>query len=771
MGTAVTALTSMHWGVYEVETTPDGPTLKPFEADPAPSPIGLHALSPDLERVRVRRPAVRQSWLNGGPGTKRDQRGSEPFVEIPWDEALDLVTAEVARVRDGYGNEAIFGGSYGWASAGRFHHAQSQIHRFLNTLGGYVRHTDSYSLGAGRVLMPHILAPIDELFVSHTQWDVLEESTELFVAFGGVPVKNAQVAGGGTAEHRAPGAIQRMAARGVKFINISPVRDSLSAGDSCEWIALRPNTDTALMLAIAHTLLTENLHDPSFLERCAVGFDRFADYLLGRGDGQPKDAGWAERITEVPAERIIRLAREMAAHRTLINLSFSLQRADHGEQPFWMGTTLAAMLGQLGLPGGGFGLYGATNTMGSPHPRFRGPTLSQGENAVDAFIPVARIADCLLHPGETFRYNGAEHVYPDIRLVYWAGGNPFHHHQDLHRLVDAWRRPETIIIHEQYWTATAKLCDIVLPATTTLERDDIGYSNREPFMIAMRQATPPVGQARDDYAIFLELAKRLGTDSAFGEHRSIDDWLEKLYDDARVRAGEAGVELPSFGSFWQTGHARIEGSQPRTIFLEQFRADPSRYPLGTPSGKIEIFSERIADFELDSCPGHPVWREPAEWLGGDEAQRHPLHLLSDQPARRLHSQLDPSPYSQAGKVQGRQPITINATDAAERQIRDGDVVRVFNARGSCLAGAQVSNAIRPGVVRLSTGAWFDPAALGDRHALEKHGNPNVLTLDQGASTLSQGCIAQTCLVEVERYSGALPARTAHDLPAFVPRGQ
>lgn len=760
----------MHWGVYEVERTLDGPALQPFAADPDPSPIGLHALSPELERVRVKHPAVRKSWLEHGPGVDSDRRGVDPFVEVTWDKALDLVAAEINRVRRDHGNDSIFGGSYGWASAGRFHHAQSQIHRFLNAIGGYVRHTDSYSLGAGRVLMPHILASIDELFVTHTQWDVLEESTELFVAFGGVPIKNAQVAGGGTSEHRTSGAIRRMAERGVRFINISPVRDGLQAGNSCEWLPLRPNTDTALMLGLAHTLVTEDLHDQDFLEHYSAGFEEFTPYLLGDIDGQPKNARWAAGITEVPEDRIIRLAREMANHRTLINLSFSLQRADHGEQPFWMGTTLAAMLGQLGLPGGGFGLYGATNTMGSPHPRFRGPTLGQGSNAVEAFIPVARIADCLLTPGQPFDYNGGRHTYPDIRLVYWAGGNPFHHHQDLNRLVDAWRKPETIVIHEQFWTATAKLCDIVLPATTSLEREDIGYSNRERYMIAMQQATEPVGEARDDYQIFLRLAERLGVESTFSENRSVRQWLAHLYAEARDRAADVGVTLPGFEAFWQAGSALIENDGPPTVFLEHFRTDPAAHPLKTPSGKIEIFSKRIAEFGLDECPGHAVWREPIEWLGSSSTNRHPLHLLSDQPDRRLHSQFDPSPYSQAGKIKSRQPITINATDAQARGIEDGQVVRVFNDRGSCLAGAVVSEEIRPGVVRLSTGAWFDPTIFGDPAALEKHGNPNVLTLDKGASPLSQGCIAQTCLVELESYDEPLPTVTAHDLPTFEAPG-
>ena len=147
------------------------------------------------------------------------------------------------------------------------------------------------------------------------------------------------------------------------------------------------------------------------------------------------------------------------------------------------------MLGQIGLPGGGFGAsYGPTNGMGSDAPLLAGPTLSQGTNQVPDFIPVARFTDMLLNPGGKVHYNGKELTYPDIKLIYWAGGNPFHHHQDLNRLRMAWAKPETIIFNEQFWTPAAKMADIVLPATTGLERDDIGYARREPFLIAMKKA-------------------------------------------------------------------------------------------------------------------------------------------------------------------------------------------------------------------------------------------------------------------------------------------
>ncbi|WP_245941531.1 molybdopterin dinucleotide binding domain-containing protein [Cereibacter changlensis] len=196
--------------------------------------------------------------------------------------------------------------------------------------------------------------------------------------------------------------------------------------------------------------------------------------------------------------------------------------------------------------------------------------------------------------------------------------------------------------------------------------------------------------------------------------------------------------------------------------LERFRADPDAHPVRTPSGRIEIVSETIEGFGLDFTP-HPVWREPVEWLGAEAAGEHPLHLLTDQPGRKLHSQLDSSPHSAAGKVAGREPIYMNPADATARGIRAGDVVEVFNDRGRCLAGAVLTDKMMPGVVRISTGAWYDPQADG----LEKHGNPNVLTLDIGASDLSQGCAAQTCLVQVGLPRGPVPEVTAFDPPVLI----
>lgn len=763
-------LTASHWGTYELarEGGAQGPVtaLRALAEDPDPSPIGLAMLDAYRHGPRVLRPAVRRSWLDHGPGAHPERRGREPFVQVGWDQAIALVGDELKRVIGTHGNHAVFAGSYGWSSAGRFHHAQSQLRRFMNTLGGFVRHTDSYSLGAGRVVMPHIAMDMDSLMAQHGDWDSLAAHTGLFVTFGGVPRKNAQIDAGGVSVHRLHQGLQALARAGCRFVNFSPVRADLDVpAEALEWIAIRPGSDTAVMLALATEIILAGRHDEAFLHRHCHGFERWRRYLLGQDDGVPKTADWAAPLAGVDAVRLRALALEMSqpdtgqGRRTLVNVAWALQRADHGEQPFWAGIGLAAVIGHIGLPGGGFATYGSANLMGASDPRLPNPVLPQGRNPVDAFIPCARIADLLLHPGESFRYNGGTHTYAPIKLVYWAGGNPFHHHQDLNRLLRAWQRPQTVVVHEQVWNAHARMADIVLPASASTEREDIGAAQRNPLLVAMRQIDRPPGQARDDHAIFSDLAAHLGTQPAFTLGRSTRDWLRAMWSDWREQVAPLGLQHPpDFDTFWQQGEYRVPAHLARPVtLLGSFRADPQAHPLATPSGRIELFNDRVAGFGLPDCPGHPCWFEPAEWLGAPRATRYPLHLLSDQPAPRLHSQLDFSAHSLRHKVAGREPVCIHPSDAAARGIADGDVVELFNDRGACLAGAVLTEGIRPGVLKLSTGAWWNPAEWGTPGALCKHGNPNVLTRDVGASGLSQGCAAQTCLVDLRRAIDPPPA--------------
>ncbi|WP_330182704.1 molybdopterin-dependent oxidoreductase [Nocardia sp. NBC_01503] len=751
-----------HWGTFEAES--DGASLtavRPWHGDPEPMPLIDNVASAQHHRTRIAQPHIRKGWLDNGPGAPG--RGDDPFVPVSWETALDLLSGELRRVYDEYGAEAVYGGSYGWASAGRFHHAQSQAHRFLNCLGGYVRHVNSYSMGTSTVLLPHILADLGWMLGHSTSKDVIAEHTELVVAFGGLSPKNIAVTPGGVSRHHGRGWVAAAHARGCRFVSVGPLRDDITAGAAAEWLAPRPGTDAALMLALAQVLDAEGLADKDFLNSYTVGYDRFAEYLRGRADGAVKDPNWAETITGIPADRIRALAREMAAARTMITVSWSLQRAHHGEQPVWLGVVLAAMLGQIGLPGGGFGHgYGSAGMVGEPTRKRSVPRFPQGHNPIETFIPVARIADMLLEPGADYDYNGQRLRYPDIRLVYWCGGNPFHHHQDLARLRTAFARPETVVVHDAFWTGTARHADIVLPATMTIERDDFGAGENDPMFFPMPALTRPHEQARDDYAIFAGLAEKLGIGKEFTQGRTSQEWLRHLYDEWR---GDT-AELPDFDTFWAGDGIELPtvGESEQVMFAD-FRADPQGHPLTTPTGRIEIFSETIDGFGYPDCPGHPVWLEPAEWLGSPAAEQFPLQLVANQPRSKLHSQLDVGAHSQSTKIAGREPVRLHPSDADARGLHSGDIVRIHNDRGACLAGLIVDDAVRPGVAQLSTGAWYDPDP--DDPSFCRHGNPNVLTADRPSSSLSQGCTGQLSLVEIRAYRDEVPDLTVGSPPATV----
>lgn len=761
-----------HWGAFDVTVEGDEVVaVRPHPEDPSPSPLIENFLDGVRNDARVLRPAIRRGWLERGPGPDR-ARGVDPFVEVDWDEALDLVARELRRVIAEHGNEAIFGGSYGWASAGRFHHAQSQIHRFLNCLGGYTRSVNTYSSGASEVILPHVVGAngASEAFARATTWDAIAAHTDVLVAFGGINVKNAAVDSGGVVRHAVPSALARAAARGVRFELFSPLRSDLPTDIDVAWHPVVPGTDTAVMLALAYVLVTEERHDRAFLERYCVGADRFVEYIVGESDGRPKDPEWAAERSGIAPDRVRELARRMSGSRTLVTVSLSLQRAQHGEQPVWAGLALAALLGQIGLPGGGFGHgYASTAAVGAPRYAHALPVLPQGANPVRSFIPVAQITRLLEDPGGVLEYDGQRLTLPDIRLVYWAGGNPFHHHQDLNRLRRALARPDTVIVHEPFWTATARHADVVLPTTVTLERDDIGATHSDGRVVAMPRALAPLGDALDDYEIFAGLAKRLDRFDELTEGRTTRDWLEHVYDRFRERMTRKGIDVPAFDDFWPDGEVQLPPSSEGHTWLDRFRTDPERHRLGTPSGRIELWSETIAGFGYDDCPPHPAWLEPEEWLGGERARRFGLHLVANQPATRLHGQLDAGRHSRAAKVAGREPVRIHPADAAARGIRPGDVVRVFNDRGACYCGAVVTAEVRPRVVNLSTGAWFDPVDPAQPDAACAHGNPNVLTADRGSSRLAQGSTGQHVLVEIERVVDDPPPVRAHRPPAFVPR--
>lgn len=763
---------STHWGNYLMTNKQGKLSVNLYDKDIDPSPIRHSLTDSQNKNWRIANPVVRRSYLENGAGCDNHLRGSDDFVEVSWDTALELAAKALKDTIEQHDNTAIFGGSYGWASAGRFHHAQSQIHRFLNVLGGYTGSVNSYSSAAAEVMLSHIFGKnSSSLFTESPTPDEIAKHCKTLLCFGGVALKNTQVSPGGIGGHNAHSQFNQLGKCGIKIFNVSPIQDDLVGEFDVTWLAARPNSDVAIMLALAHSLIIMSCVDHDFINKYTIGYNKFHDYVMGKVDGVVKTAQWAANLSQLSIDDIKNLAKQLTKGKSLITVSLSVQRAEHGEQTYWAATTLAAMLGYIGTMGGGIGFgYGAMHNFGFNN-RLKLPfsiaAFPQGKNPINSYIPVSRITEMLESPGKEIDFNCKKITYPNIELIYWAGGNPYHHHQDLYRLEKAWQKPKHIIVHESAWTATARRADIVFPITMSIERNDFSGSSMDETLSPMRVVTPAYGQAKDDYWVFSQLAKRFNKYQQFTQGKNALQWVESLYEQTRGSAKEQDVVLPEFQKFWQGQQLNLTESLVKNEHvLEAFRTDPNSSKLQTDSGKIEIFSKRIASYHYPDCYGHAAWFDKKEWLGSERAKQYPYHLISNQPKSRLHSQLDQAKTSQNSKIQGREPARMNSRTAKKIGVIDTDIIRLFNERGSCLAGVILSDTIGENVVELATGAWFDSST--DIKNFELHGNPNAVTCDVGTSKLAQGPTAHSCLVAVEKWHARLSQLKITRPPAIIP---
>ncbi len=758
-----------HWGAFKA-TIKDGRWVatSPWENDPMPSHQLEGVMDLAFSPTRIKYPMVRREFLEKGKDADRTTRGQDDFVRVSWDEALDLVLSELKRVEEEHGPKGTFAGSYGWKSSGKLHNCRTLLHRFMNLKGGYVNHVGDYSTGASQVIMPHVVGTL-EVYEQQTVWPVIAEHTELLVMWGADPIKTSQISWL-VADHGHMPGLEAYKASGKESISIDPLNTKTAKFLGSEWVPIRPGTDVAMLLGMAHTLVEDGLVDEEFMSEYTTGYDKFLPYLKGETDGTPKTAAWASEICEVPAEQIQALARKFKEKRTMLASGWGVQRQHHGEQIHWMLVTFAAMLGQIGLPGGGFGLSYHYSSGGAPtanNVALGG--ISSGGAAVEgaswllaggaASIPLARIVDMLENPGGKFNFNGKEEEYPDVKMVYWVGGNPFSHHQDRNRMVKAWQKLECVVVHDIQWTATARFADIVLPATTSFERNDIevigDYSGIG--FVAMQKMIEPMHEAKSDYDIFVELSKKLGVEDKYTEGKSEMDWIKEFYNNAKNIADKQNIAMPEFDKFWEEGIHEFEVTDEGNSFVRyaDFREDPLMNPLGTPSGLIEIYSKTIDDMGYEDCKAIPTWMEPIERIGRSDS-KFPLHINTGHPESRLHSQLCGTKLRETYTVAGREPMYIHPIDAKARGIKDGDVVRVFNDRGQILAGAIVTEDIRKDVVWVAEGGWYDPVEAGAENALDAYGDVNVLTPDIGTSSLAQGNCGHTVIGDVEKFTGEVP---------------
>ncbi|MGO1617413.1 MAG: molybdopterin guanine dinucleotide-containing S/N-oxide reductase [Oceanisphaera sp.] len=774
-------LTAGRMGVLLAEVK-DGKLVSTTNALPQTVVNHLQSTGPSQvhTKARIKHPMVRKGYL-ANPENPQGVRGKDEYVRVSWEQAYQLAHEQHLRIREQYGAEAIFAGSYGWHSSGVLHDARTLLQRYMELAGGYSGSLGDYSTGAAQIIMPHVVGSI-EVYEQQTTYPVVLEHSDVVVLWGMNPINTLEIAWT-AADGQGLEFFHQLKKSGKTVIAIDPIRSETIDffGDNAQWIAPHPMTDVALAMGIAHTLVKNNKHDTAFIEKYTHGFDKFKDYLLGKSDGVVKDAAWAAKISGVPAKQIALLADIFSNNRTMLMAGWGMQRQQYGEQPHWMITTLAAMLGQIGLPGGGFGfsyhysnggnpardagiLPSISSTIGSVSDTNGSSWLSKNKGVVNAF-PVARITEALENPGKHYQHNGQTLTFPDVKMVWWCGGGNFTHHQDTNRLVKAWQDLELSVVSEIYWTAAAKHADIVFPITTSFERNDLtmvgDYSSQ--YLAPMKQVIEPQAEAKSDFEVFADLSEKLfaGGSDVYREGRDEMEWLNHFYKIAQKSGRNVRVPMPNFSHFWkQNQEFEMTWNEENAQFVRfaDFRANPVLNALGTPSGKIEIYSETIASYNLPDCPPHPTWMEPTEYTGNAEADE--LQLMTAHSAYRLHSQFNYADIRKEYAIANKEPILINAQDAQRYGISNGDIVRVFNQRGQVLAGAQVTDGIKPGSVCIHEGAWpdFDPQ-LG----ICRNGGPNVLTLDIPASRLSNGCAANSSLVKIEKWTG-----NALDTQAFEP---
>ena len=717
---------------------------------------GLHQVRACLRGRSMRRRVYNPDRLKY-PMKRVGARGEGKFERISWEEAYDIIATNMQRLIKEYGNESIYlnygTGTLGGTMTRSWPPGNTLVARLMNCCGGYLNHYGDYSS-----------AQIAEgLNYTYGGWadgnspsDI--ENSKLVVLFGNNPGET-RMSGGGVTYYLE----QARQKSNARMIIIDPRYTDTGAGREDEWIPIRPGTDAALVNGLAYVMITENLVDQAFLDKYCVGYDEktlpagapanghYKAYILGEGDdGIAKTPQWASRITGVPADKIIKLAREIGSTKpAFISQGWGPQRHANGEIATRAISMLAILTGNVGINGGNSGAREGSYSL----PFVRMPTL---ENPIQTSISMFMWTDAIERGPEMTALRdgvrGKDKLDVPIKMIWnYAGNCLINQHSEInrtHEILQDDKKCELIVVIDCHMTSSAKYADILLPDCTASEQMDFALDascGNMSYVIFNDQVIKPRFECKTIYEMTSELAKRLGVEQQFTEGRTQEEWMQHLYAQSR----EAIPELPTFEEFRKQGIFKKRDPQGHHVAYKAFREDPQANPLTTPSGKIEIYSQALADIaatwelpEGDVIDPLPIYTPGFESYQDPLNKQYPLQLTGFHYKSRVHST-----YGNVDvlKAACRQEMWINPLDAQKRGINNGDKVRIFNDRGEVHIEAKVTPRMMPGVVALGEGAWYDP----DAKRVDKGGCINVLTT-QRPSPLAKGNPSHTNLVQVEK---------------------
>ena len=745
---------------------------------------------------RVRYPLKRIGWEPGGKG-RYDNRGLAEFVRISWDEALELVTQEIKRVKETYGNSAIMFKDASHTTWGTLHGLGAEftvIPRFLSVLGGFTNYVIGTASWAGWVSGASFMYGFwwsnSESEGTDTLADTLQNSRMVVVWALDVTKSGRMYQGHETEIWR-----HWIREAGIKTIAICPEFHDTAAAHADRWIPVYPGSDAALAAAIMYVWITEGTYDKEYVETHTVGFERLRDYLLGKDDSIPKTPEWAEKICGVSAETITGLAREWAAGPVTLNCQLGgACRGWFGHEWTRMMVALQTLQG-LGKPGVSLASFGWSSG-GAPFDKsIYMPGYTTGimpaetrpyTNPIPQWVHAIDVADCITNPPVKWRGGTSgsrywweeffnEYTYPvpgysEAKMLITYGAGQFDSYSNVNWRAKGYLSPnlETTVIFTLFMEPMTRCADIILPDCTDLERNDysmlgcgglyIPYTGNANHQIAIYQqkCIEPLGQSMSELEILGNLARRLGVEEEFTEGNTEEGWIRKLFEASSAPRFISYEDFKKAGYFVFPFPEKYEPTPALRWFYEKGEG------LATPSGKIEIYSKVLADYygeDNPEIPPIPKYIEPEYGRNSPIAEKYPLVGFFPHPKFRFHTMMgNVSWLRELSRIEGPEgqeyePIWINPVDGKARGIRHGDIVMVFNDKGKILAGAYITERIKPGTVRVFYGSFWNPEDPGTPGSLDRGGSANVLTTNEPMSCHAHLHRFEHMMVEVSKWEG------------------